>query len=237
MKCNSCGGKLNQEGSVFVCQECGATFKKEDLSNQIESIKIAKANEGKVTLSLPADPGGALCLGVAVRQLKVTAGNERYLLAKGDTLTIRCDNPINIVVKGGGAFNKVNIDAKPGDKYLVNGRGFGVMYYEKLSGSNEMQAQSVQQNYVDIPYSSVGEVHSTHSSENENTAKSGNHFVAAEYILCVIGLVIAEFTDAFGLGEILCIAAVVCGIASRKKEGYIGAGITAVLLAGIWIGF
>lgn len=27
--CRSCGGLLNQEGSVFVCQECGETFKRQ----------------------------------------------------------------------------------------------------------------------------------------------------------------------------------------------------------------
>ena len=30
-KCNSCGGTLNKEGNVFVCQECGETFKKDDI--------------------------------------------------------------------------------------------------------------------------------------------------------------------------------------------------------------
>jgi len=133
IKCISCGGKIDQEGSVFVCQECGATFKKDDLNNQIETIKVAKANEGKVTISLPNNPGGVLCQGsAAFQQLKVIAGDQRYMLAKGETLTIKCDNPINIVVKGGGSFNKVSINAHPGEKYMVNGKGFGIMYYEKL---------------------------------------------------------------------------------------------------------
>ena len=31
MKCSSCGGAINKEGNVFVCQECGETFKKDDI--------------------------------------------------------------------------------------------------------------------------------------------------------------------------------------------------------------
>jgi hypothetical protein len=65
-------------------------------------------------------------------------------------------------------------------------------------------------------------------------ARRSSYFIWAEIIISIIGLIIA-YNSAHLWGEFLCLISIVCGILSREKQGYIGAGVTVALIIFLWI--